>query len=274
MPFDIDQWRYDHWDDPIGHPRSLVALKVPHGSRVLASDGDVATEAWRLATDGLAENGTAYLFADDGWHWAAVVDGSERGQDGAYLLQIAPDGRQFAERYTDRDEAYSDLEHYTERATSEHEALRPADFAQFLRMTAPGRADELALAVTVAPSIEEANEPPPVITGPLAWVAAAAAPKWWEIEPIGGWQVGAPTMPEPAPVLTAAPLPVAEEEPAPMVPDQVADPVAALPVARRGLRQWIRDQARAIIGPWLAEERPTLQLPRLIKLDLTPAEAD
>ena len=269
---DLDQWSYDHWSDPYRPGRPAVPLRAPHGARVMASGGDVAAEAWQLASDGLAQSGTAYLFATDGWHWAGIVDGSARGTEGAYLLTISPDGQRFAERYTDLDEAFSDLEHYTEDSTSEHEAARPADFAQFLRMTSPERADELAGFVPVQAS-DLVEQPPAIVREPLAWVAAAA-PKWWELEPLGGWQVGAPTMPEPAPVLTAAPLPVAEEEAAPMVPDQVADPVAALPVARRGLRQWIQDQARAIIGPWLAEERPTLQLPRLIKLDLTPAAAD
>ena len=242
----LADWQADHCG--MNSPRHSAAglIKVGNGPRGLRSSGDVAAEAWGLAADGLALNGTAYLIGElGGWHWAGILDDATRGRAGAVLLTIGPDGRKFAERFTTADEAESEAGWLGEQSESEAPALTPADFAPFLAMTAPDAAAKLAaLAPDLAPAVAE-PQAWPVRLGPLPWVAAAVLPA-----------------PEPFPVATTA-----EHEPEPVAPK----PSARRPFWQR-VGQWVTEQLAAIAGPWL-DGGPSLELPRLVTLDRTPAPA-
>lgn len=229
-------------------PRRSVglAVRVGNGPRSLSSSGDVAAEAWQLAADGLAHNGTAYLIGElGGWHWAGILDDAGRGRAGAVLLTIGPDGRKFAERFTSADEAESEAGWLGEQSQNEVPTLIPADFAPFLAMTAPDAAAKLA-----APMPELATaaaEPPerPVRLAPLPWVAAAVVPA-----------------PEPLPVAATA--------------EPVHEPAAPQPSAPRPFWQrvgrWAAEQLAATAGPWL-DGGPSIELPRLVRLNADPVPA-
>lgn len=142
MSYDISEWQQDHFNDPYRPGKGAVAIRAPHGSRDLDSGSVTSLDAWSLADQGMAESGAAYLCADDGWHWAGILDGSARDTDGAYLLTIGTDGERWVERYSSRDEAFSDLEHSTENAEREVEAVTPADFAQLVATMATNSSDD------------------------------------------------------------------------------------------------------------------------------------
>ncbi|MGH7612222.1 MAG: hypothetical protein ACREN4_09410 [Candidatus Dormibacteria bacterium] len=216
-----------------GH-RARTLLAAP---RTLRAEGGAAVNAWELAAAGAA-HGTAYRLPDGGWHWLGMVDDGTA----ATVLTIGPTGQRSAERYgsaADPEISQAD-DYFAERSEIELACPTPDAFGNLLRTgRLPEPEPELQLAPEL-PALAIMPEPEPEPTGwheperALPWVAAVAAPR---------------PAPRPAPV---APVPVAE---------------AAPQLGRRTLREWVRDQVRALVGPWLAEVPPQIELPRMIRLD-------
>lgn len=196
--------------------------------RTLRPAGDAALAAWELAAAGAA-HGTAYMLPN-GWHWLGTVIGDRE----AYVLTIGPGGARAAERYgSAADPEISQAEAYF-AGRSETEAICPTPdaFANLLRGGLPDLEPELP-ALAIVPDLPVivpaiAPEPMPEIVAP-----EIVAPLPWL------WQIAAPA----------------------------PEPPTAPQLGRRTLREWVRDQVRALVGPWLAEVPPQLQLPRMIRID-------
>ncbi len=174
-----------------------------------------------------AAHGTAYRLAD-GWWWCGTADMG----DAAVVLTIGPSGQRSAERYgsaADPEATQAD-NYFAEFAESEASCPTPANFAEIVAGRIP--------------------QPEPVAE-PVAEPPAVARPVWPRPRSLA-WRYR--IAPRPAPLQWVA---------------AVAEPerVAAPQLGRRTIREWLRDQVRASIGPWLAEFRPQIELPRLIHLD-------
>ncbi|MGH7667162.1 MAG: hypothetical protein ACREN1_07630 [Candidatus Dormibacteria bacterium] len=91
----------------------------------------------------------------------------------------------------------------------------------------------------------------------LAGRMPTAAPAWPRRRALA-WRYRITPVPAPA----RPPLPWAAATAAPE-----PKPVASPQLGRRTICEWLRDQFRATVGPWLAEVRPQIELPKLIHLD-------
>jgi hypothetical protein len=260
-----------------GHKATLAAAP-----RQLGASSALAAEAWELATTGHATGGRAYLLPQlGGWQWAAIVEPPDRARTSAVLLTIAPDGGRYLERFGRPDGAWADLERMTADALGDEAARTPADFAPFLRMSAPDAAADLEETARPLDPVPEwltgwggapvVDTPAPAeavpAQAPLPWVAAASAP-----EPIAG--------PEPEPTPAWRPAEWFANWPHALLPRALAaapparESVSDLPTVTRRRAPWLRvarwshRQLAAGIGPWMAERPPVLELPRLVQLQV------
>jgi hypothetical protein len=244
----LERWKSDHYGMVDGGRQHKPGEKLRqlHSPIVLSADRDAAAAAWRAADSGEA-HGCAYnLPARGGWWWLGTVDSGSW----SVVLTISPDGARSAERYSANDPESTEAENWlTEGAQGSADAPTPAAFVKYLKVPESVPAQAPPVQMFTIPTSSEV-----VKVNPAPAVPARRSLRW-ERRPIAR-----PVTPL---QWVAAELEITGNNSA-----QDSPPISN---TRRG---WLRRQWAAIVAPWLAAEPPTLQLPRVVRLDLAAAEND